>query len=134
MDVPLVPESSDIPVELANVFFDFGKSSLRSESYIELDKLFDFLVKNSTINIEISGHTDTRGDDKENLLLSEARAKSVHSYLIQKGIDAKRLSFKGYGETKPKISDVEIGKLNSEADKERAHQSNRRTEYKIIKK
>lgn len=134
MDVPLVPESSDIPVELANVFFDFGKSSLRSESYIELDKLFDFLVKNSTINIEISGHTDTRGDDKENLLLSEARAKSVHSYLIQKGIDAKRLSFKGYGETKPKISDVEIGKLNSEADKERAHQSNRRTEYKILKK
>jgi outer membrane protein OmpA-like peptidoglycan-associated protein len=134
MDVPLVPESSDIPVELANVFFDFGKSSLRSESYIELDKLFDFLVKNSAINIEISGHTDTRGDDKENLLLSEARAKSVYTYLIQKGIDTKRLSFKGYGETKPKISDVEIGKLKSEADKEKAHQSNRRTEYKIIKK
>jgi outer membrane protein OmpA-like peptidoglycan-associated protein len=134
MDVPMVPESSDIPVELANVFFDFGKSSLRTESYIELDKLYDFLIKNNTINIEIYGHTDTRGDDKENLLLSEARAKSVYSYLIQKGIDTKRLSYKGYGETKPKVSDEEIGKLANETEREKAHQSNRRTEYKIIKK
>lgn len=134
MDVPLVPESSDIPVELANVFFDFGKSTLRTESYIELNKLNDFLNKNDDINIEISGHTDTRGDDKENLLLSEARAKSVYSYLIEKGIDSKRLTFKGYGETKPKITDAEIGKLSGESEKEKAHQSNRRTEYKIIKK
>jgi outer membrane protein OmpA-like peptidoglycan-associated protein/tetratricopeptide (TPR) repeat protein len=134
MDVPLVPESSDIPVELANVFFDFGKSTLRTESFIELDKLYDFLAKNTTISIEISGHTDTRGDDKENLLLSDARAKAVYTYIISKGIDSKRLSYKGYGETKPKITDVEIGKLTNESEKEKAHQSNRRTEYKIIKK
>jgi outer membrane protein OmpA-like peptidoglycan-associated protein/tetratricopeptide (TPR) repeat protein len=134
MDVPLVPETSDIPVELANVFFDFSKSTLRSESYIELNKLYDFLNKNNEINIEISGHTDTRGDDKENLVLSESRAKAVYSYLIEKGIDSKRLTYKGYGETKPKISDSEIGKLLSDSEKEKAHQSNRRTEYKIVKK
>jgi outer membrane protein OmpA-like peptidoglycan-associated protein len=133
MDVPMVPETSEIPVELANVFFDFGKSTLRPESSIELDKLYNFLNKNSAIKIEIAGHTDTRGDAKENQLLSEQRAKSVYNYLIQKGIDQKRLTFKGYGETKPKISDSEIAKLSSENEKDKAHQSNRRTEYRIIK-
>jgi outer membrane protein OmpA-like peptidoglycan-associated protein len=67
-------------------------------------------------------------------LLSDARAKAVYTYIISKGIDSKRLSYKGYGETKPKITDVEIGKLTNESEKEKAHQSNRRTEYKIIKK
>jgi len=133
MDVPMVPETSEIPVELANVFFDFGKSTLRPESSIELDKLYNFLNKNSAIKIEIAGHTDTRGDAKENQLLSEQSAKSVYNYLIQKGIDQKRLTFKGYGETKPKISDSEIAKLSSENEKDKAHQSNRRTEYRIIK-
>ncbi len=113
-------------------FFDLGKSTLRPESFVELNKLFDFLVNNSTLSIEIGGHTDTRGDDKENLKLSNDRAKAVYDYVIAKGIEAKRISFKGYGETKPVIVDSEISKLSIEQEREAAHQSNRRTEYKII--
>jgi outer membrane protein OmpA-like peptidoglycan-associated protein/tetratricopeptide (TPR) repeat protein len=133
MDVPLIPLTSSEPVTLANVFFDLGKATLRPESNIELDKLVDFLVKNPTVKIELGGHTDTRGDDKENMTLSSDRAKAVYTYLIAKGIKAERLSFKGYGETKTVVTDAEIAKLTSEKEKEAAHQKNRRTEYKIIK-
>ena len=133
MDVPMVPITEGIPTLLANVFFDLGKSTLRPESFVELDKLVEFMNKNSTLKIEIGGHTDTRGDDKENLKLSNDRAKAVYDYAVNKGIKADRMTFKGYGETKPIVSDDEINKLSSDKEKEAAHQSNRRTEYKIIK-
>ena len=133
MDVPLVPLNVDTPVSLENVFFDLSKSTLRPESFVELDRLVEFLEKNATISIELGGHTDTRGDAKENQILSEARAKSVYTYLIGKGIKADRLAYKGYGETLPKISDEEIAKLPT-AEQNTAHQSNRRTEYKTTKK
>jgi len=133
MDVPMVPLTSDIPVILANVFFDLTKASLRQESYVELDKLLDFMTKNPSMKIEISGHTDTRGDDKENMKLSSERAKAVYEYLISKGIASDRLSHKGYGESKPMISDAEISKLATEKEREAAHQSNRRTEYRVVK-
>ena len=133
MDVPMIPIKSEGPTLLANVFFDLGKSTLRPESNIELNKLYEFMVKNPTLKIEIGGHTDTRGDDKANLTLSNDRAKAVYDYVVAKGIDPKRMTFKGYGETKTIVSDAEIAKLASEEAKEAAHQSNRRTEYKIIK-
>ena len=133
MDVPMVPITSDLPTVLENVFFDLGKSTLRPESFVELDKLYDYLSKNPTLKIEIGGHTDTRGDDKDNMKLSNDRAKAVYDYIVSKGIDAKRMSFKGYGETKTVVSDAEIAKLTSEKEKEAAHQKNRRTEYKIVK-
>jgi outer membrane protein OmpA-like peptidoglycan-associated protein len=132
MDVPLVPINSSTPVVLNNVFFDFGKSTLRAESNIELNKLFDHLNANAKMKIEIGGHTDTRGDAKENQVLSENRAKAVYTYLTNKGIDPKRMTFKGYGESKTVISDDQIAKLATEKEKEKAHQKNRRTEYKII--
>ena len=133
MDVPMVPITNQQPTLLANVFFDLGKATLRPESYIELNKLNDFLKNNLTLKIEISGHTDTRGDEKDNLKLSNDRAKAVYEYIIAKGIDAKRLSFKGYGESNPILSDIEIAKLATAQERELAHQSNRRTEYKILK-
>jgi outer membrane protein OmpA-like peptidoglycan-associated protein len=133
MDVPMVPLTSDIPVVLANVFFDLTKATLRPESFVELDKLLDFMTKSPAMKIEISGHTDTRGDDKENMKLSTDRAKAVYDYLINKGIAADRLSYKGYGESKPMITDTEISKLATETEREAAHQSNRRTEYRVIK-
>ena len=133
MDIPMVPITNDAPVLLANVFFDLGKSTLRPESSVELDKLVEFLRKNPTVKIELGGHTDTRGDDKENLKLSNDRAKAVYDYVVNKGIKAERMSYKGYGESKPIISDADIAKMTNEKDKEAAHQSNRRTEYKIIK-
>jgi outer membrane protein OmpA-like peptidoglycan-associated protein len=133
LDINLVPIGSDLPIVLANVFFDLNKSNLRPESFIELNKLRDLLVKNPTLKIEIGGHTDTRGDANENQLLSEGRANSVKNYLIEQGIDATRLSSVGYGESQPKIKDEEIAKLKSAAEQEKAHQQNRRTEYKFIK-
>jgi outer membrane protein OmpA-like peptidoglycan-associated protein len=133
MDVPMVPLNIGTPVSLENVFFDLSEATLRPESYVELDKLVTFLEKNATISIELGGHTDTRGDAKENQILSENRAKSVYMYLVEKGINADRLSYKGYGETQPIISDEEIAKLPTEQEREAAHQSNRRTEYKTIK-
>lgn len=133
MDVPMIPISNSAPTLLANVFFDLGKSTLRPESYIELNKLYDFLVDNPTLKIEIGGHTDTRGDDKDNLKLSNDRAKAVYDFIVSKGIAADRMTYKGYGETKTVLSDEEIAKLATEKEREAAHQSNRRTEYKIIK-
>ena len=133
MDVPMVPITSDLPTVLENVFFDLGKSTLRPESFVELDKLHDYMVKNPTLKFEIGGHTDTRGDDKENQKLSEDRAKAVYNYLLNKGIAPTRLFYKGYGESAPVISDTVISKMSSDKEKETAHQSNRRTEYKIVK-
>jgi outer membrane protein OmpA-like peptidoglycan-associated protein/tetratricopeptide (TPR) repeat protein len=133
MDVPLYPIGNTTPIVLNNVFFDLNKTNLRSESFIELNKLKDFLTQNPTLKIEIGGHTDTRGDVKENQILSDGRAKSVIDYLISKGIVATRLTSKGYGESLPVINDLEIAKLKTEKEKEIAHQKNRRTEYKIIK-
>jgi outer membrane protein OmpA-like peptidoglycan-associated protein len=134
MDIELVPIGSDIPVVLANVFFDLNKTELRSVSFVELNKLRDLLVKNTTLRIEIGGHTDTRGDATENQTLSDGRANSVRNYLIQQGIDETRLLAKGYGESQPKVSDEQIAKLTSPKEIEKAHQSNRRTEYKFLAK
>jgi outer membrane protein OmpA-like peptidoglycan-associated protein len=132
MDIPMIPLSSTEAVLLDNVFFDLNKTNLLPESFVELTKLKDFLVKNPTYKIELSGHTDTRGDAKENLILSEGRAKAVVEYLVKQGISADRLVAKGYGETTPKISDATIAGMKTEVEKEKAHRKNRRTEYKII--
>ena len=134
MDVPLVPVGDATPVVLANVFFDYGKATLRPESFVELNKLRDFLNSNPSLKIEIGGHTDTRGDDQGNQVLSENRAKSVMDYLVKQGIAAARLTAKGYGETQTVISDAKIAELKTEKEKEAAHQKNRRTEYKFIGK
>ncbi len=133
MNVPMVPINTDIPVTLNNVFFDLAQATLRQSSFVELNKLVDFMNKNTELKIEIGGHTDTRGDAKENLSLSQKRAEAVINHLISKGISPQRLVAKGYGETKTIYSDETISKLQDEKSKEAAHQANRRTEYRIIK-
>ena len=133
MDVPMLPLTDEEPVRLANVFFDLNKATLRKESYVELNKLTDFLNENNKVKIEIGGHTDSRGSDVLNQKLSEDRAKAVYDYLISKGIDSGRLTYKGYGKSKPIITDEEIAELETEKEKEAAYQENRRTEYRIIK-
>ena len=104
------------------MFFDVDKATLRKESEIELEKVYEILSKNPAIKIEVSGHTDSDGDDEHNLKLSEARALAVKDYLIAKGISADRIQSKGYGETKH-IAD----NLTPENK-----QLNRRTEIKIL--
>jgi outer membrane protein OmpA-like peptidoglycan-associated protein len=110
-------------VVLNNIFFDTNKFNLLYESKVELQQLISFLNSNPNLSIEIGGHTDHVGDDKSNLILSENRAKTVYNYLISNKIPAQRLSYKGYGETKP----------IAENSTEEGRQTNRRTEFKITK-
>jgi outer membrane protein OmpA-like peptidoglycan-associated protein/outer membrane protein assembly factor BamD (BamD/ComL family) len=124
MDVPLEPIDTGSIVELKNVFFETAKFDLKPESKVELDKLVTFLTLNKTIRIELDGHTDNVGDKKSNQLLSQNRAKAVYDYLIAHGIDIKRLAYKGFGDTRPKVK--------NDTDENRA--INRRTEFKVIGK
>ena len=124
MDVPMEPIDTGSVVELKNVFFETAKFDLKPESKVELDKLVNFLTLNKTLRIELDGHTDNVGDKKSNQLLSQNRAKAVYDYLIAHGIDAKRLAYKGFGDTRPKVK--------NDTDANRA--VNRRTEFRVIGK
>ncbi|MCB9192509.1 MAG: PD40 domain-containing protein [Flavobacteriales bacterium] len=86
---------------LRNIFFDYNQATLRSRSKHELNKLYDFMKSNPDINIEVSGHTDSRGNDEYNLRLSKDRAQAVVDYLVRNGIKSSRLTAIGYGETRP---------------------------------
>ena len=89
-----------------------------------MDKLGKYLSENANTVIEISGHTDNIGDKEHNQELSTARAKAVADYLVSKGIEVKRITYKGYGSTRPIASnDTEEGKAQ-----------NRRVEIKIEKR
>ena len=134
MDIPLDPiDKPESEIVLTNVFFDRFKSNLRPESYIELDNLINFLKKNTDIKIELGGHTDSRGIESENITLSKNRAEAVYNYLISQGIDSKRMEYRGYGSSQPVIDDQTISLLTDEKEIKKAHQTNRRTIYKIIK-
>ncbi len=111
-------------IVLNNIFYDFDKATLRSESISELERLVVLLNDNSTMSIEISSHTDNKGTDEYNQKLSQTRAQSVVDYLIEKGISKQRLVAKGYGETAPVATN----------DTEDGRQQNRRTEFKILSK
>lgn len=107
---------------LENIFFEKSKSDLKSSSIVELEKVLKLLEITPTIKIEISGHTDSDGDDDSNLELSINRAKAVVNWLIDNGVNTSRLTFKGYGETRPLVSNNTV---NNKA-------KNRRTELTII--
>jgi len=124
LDVPMQPIELENIMELKNVFFETAKFDLKPQSKAELDKVVAFLNKNKTISGELSGHTDNVGDKKMNQVLSQNRAKAVYDYLIAHGIDAKRLTYKGYGDTKPKVAN----------DTDEHRQMNRRTEFKVLGK
>jgi outer membrane protein OmpA-like peptidoglycan-associated protein/tetratricopeptide (TPR) repeat protein len=109
-------------VVLKNIFFATGKSTLKKESKGELDNLLKLMNEAPTLKLEISGHTDNTGSDAVNQRLSEARAKAVVDYLVQHGISADRLTYKGYGSSQP-VAD------NSTKE---GRQKNRRTEFKVI--
>ena len=141
----------DRPIELPNIFYDFGKWDLRPESMVSLDRLVETLNDNPNVTIELMSHTDSRDTEEFNLDLSQKRAQSVVDYLIAKGIAADRLTARGYGETNPKVVDQEImenapflrsgatlneqyiNSLASEEQKEIAHQINRRTEFRVLR-
>jgi len=109
-------------ITLRNVFFNTGKWDVKSDSYAELDRLVTLLSDIPSLKIEISGHTDNVGSVSFNELLSQRRADAVVNYLVGKGVDKKRLSAKGYGQSKPVDS-------NNTAE---GRALNRRTEFEII--
>ena len=122
-DLYMVPIEVGEIVRLNNVFFDFDKWDLRPVSYIELDRVVRLLKENPAIEIEMGAHTDSRGTDEYNFILSDRRARSVMEYIISQGISRDRITSHGYGESRPVAT--------NETDEGR--QLNRRVEFKIMK-
>lgn len=121
INVPMKPMESGGVFVLENIFFDVNKADLKPNSITELNKLKKILEENVSMRIELGGHTDSDGNDANNQVLSENRAKAVVNWLVEKGIANTRLSYKGYGETVPLVEN------NSPENKAK----NRRTEVKI---
>jgi len=122
-DLFLTPLKVGEIVRLNNIFFDFGKATLRPESFPELDRLVELLNKEHNMNIEIEGHTDNIGSVEINLKLSTDRANAVMEYLISKGISAERIAARGIGEGEPISSNDEL----------EGKQLNRRVEFTVLK-
>ncbi len=121
LNVPMKPIKSGETFVLENIFFDVNKFDLKPASITELNKLKKILEENPSMKIELGGHTDSDGNDVNNQILSENRAKAVVDWLVKKGINKTRLTYKGYGETVPLVEN------NSPENKAK----NRRTEVKI---
>lgn len=109
----------EVPVILENVLFDINKAELKPESYVSLNNLVKELQANPLMRIEIRGHTDNIGDELQNQVLSEHRARSVLDYLEDSGISKDRLSCKGFGSTFPITSNID----------EEGRKMNRRVEF-----
>jgi outer membrane protein OmpA-like peptidoglycan-associated protein/Tol biopolymer transport system component len=122
IDIPLQPLEANAAVILKNIFFDVNKYEIKPSSQVELDKVVQLLKDNPTIKIKISGHTDNVGKPKDNLTLSNNRAKAVIAYIGARGILPARLSYEGFGATRP------LADNKTEEGKAR----NRRTELIII--
>jgi outer membrane protein OmpA-like peptidoglycan-associated protein len=120
-DVDLKKASVGTRIVLRNIFFDFDKATIRPESNAELEKLLKVMQDNPTMKIEISGHTDNKGSAEYNQKLSESRAQAVVVWLTRKGIAKTRMTFAGYGLSRPIASN----------DTDQGRQLNRRTEFEI---
>lgn len=110
--------------EIKDINFATNSYELNNKIVLVLNEFIDFLTENPTVKVAIHGHTDNVGDPAENMVLSENRAKAVYDYLLIEDIDASRISYKGFGETKP------IAKNTTEEGRAK----NRRTEFVIVGK
>ncbi len=138
-------------IEIDGIEYDFNSSVLRPISKEILDELYDFLILNNNLIVEINSHTDSRGSDKYNENLSEKRAKSCVDYLLAKGIPTNRLKAIGYGEYQPNylkgeakkpvldengnriiLTEAYIMSQSTEELQEEYHQRNRRTSFKVV--
>jgi len=120
-DIQLKPLEIDSLIELA-IYYDVDKWALRPESVVELNRVVKIMRQNSTLKVEIGGHTDSDASNEHNLTLSQNRAQSAVDFLLQRGISTDRMVAKGYGEESPKVP-------NTSSDNK---QINRRTELKVI--
>ncbi|MEI6766037.1 MAG: OmpA family protein [Bacteroidota bacterium] len=114
------------PIVLENIYYDYNKWNIRPDAAIELNKLVVILIQNPSINIELGSHTDCRGTAEYNQKLSQKRAESAVAYIVSNGIDSKRITAKGYGES------VSVnGCTDGVKCTEEEYQMNRRTEFKV---
>jgi peptidoglycan-associated lipoprotein len=120
-------------IRFPEVLYEFGKYELLPQSKDSLNFLYQTLIDNPTIVIELSAHTDSRGSDKLNDPLSQNRAQACVDYLVSKGIPGDRMLAKGYGKRRLKITDAEIKKMTTEEEREAAHQKNRRTVFSVLR-
>ena len=109
-------------IRLNNIFFDFDKFTLRSESFPELNRVAEFLEEQPSIKVQIAGHTDNIGTEEYNLNLSRRRSEAVTNYLIKKGVSKDRITVTPYGESRPKDTN----------DTKEGRQNNRRVEFTIL--
>jgi outer membrane protein OmpA-like peptidoglycan-associated protein len=124
MDLYLKPIEIGVTVIIKNIYFDFDKTTLKRESFPELDRMTKLMLENPGMTIQISGHTDDKGSDQYNQQLSQGRAESVLQYLVDNGIDETRMKAVGFGESKPIAT--------NSTDEGRAE--NRRVEFTILSK
>jgi outer membrane protein OmpA-like peptidoglycan-associated protein len=115
-------------ITINDIYYDYNKYDIRSEATPGLDRLAEVMLKYPTIELELSSHTDCRGKAESNEKLSQQRAEEATKYLISKGVAARRMIARGYGESKPVNTCVD-GVTCSEEE----HQKNRRTEIKILR-
>lgn len=136
-EIAMIPDGS---VVLPEIQYDLGKWDLKPQFEDSLQGLIEILQINPNITIELGSHTDCRGSDASNDILSQKRAQAVCDYLVVRGIDPLRLTAKGYGERVPrtvdgkKLTEEYINSLPTEEQKEKAHQLNRRTEFRVLSK
>jgi peptidoglycan-associated lipoprotein len=139
------------PIEIPNIFFEFGKATLSDASRTALDSLVGLMKDNPSIMVELRAHTDSRGSDETNYELSQRRAQAVVDYLITNGIDEPRLAAVGLGESEPKTVTAAMAKqypflqagqkltekfitaLPNEERQEICHALNRRTELQVVR-
>jgi outer membrane protein OmpA-like peptidoglycan-associated protein len=128
MEVIDVGEDIAKKIDIEPIYFDLDKWNIRQDASVELDKVVAVMKDNPTMEIELGSHTDSRGSDAYNLALSDRRAKSSAAYIVSRGISAKRIKGKGFGEQELKNNCTD-GVSCPEAE----HQMNRRTEFIITK-
>ncbi|GAA4271718.1 OmpA family protein [Aquimarina gracilis] len=125
---PVIEKNGKLYFEMPPIYFDYDKWNIRADSKKVLDELAVKLEKYKTVYIKISSHTDSRGTDSYNQVLSERRAESTRNYLALIGyVNARRMQFVGFGESQPLIN------CGDKVCTEEEHQTNRRSEFEIIK-
>lgn len=112
---------------IKEIYFDLDKSNIRPDAAVELAKIVEVMKEYPKMKIDIRSHTDSRASDAYNLALSDRRAKSTLNWMVKQGIDRKRLTAKGYGETQ-----LVNGCSNGVPCTEEQHQANRRSEFIIV--
>ena len=114
---------------ISKILYEYRSAEINETAAQELNKLVLILKKNKDVGVELSSHTDSKGTESYNLELSEKRAQKALEYVVSKGIDASRITAKGFGETQP----VAPNELPNGKDNPEGRAKNRRTEFKVVK-